>query len=62
MCIVFIFRNPDADSDSYRLILTSNRDEYFKRPALLAHYWKNHPECLGGMLKTSLKLVYRVIH
>ncbi|XP_076181764.1 transport and golgi organization 2 isoform X2 [Ptiloglossa arizonensis] len=49
MCIVFIFRNPDADSDSYRLILTSNRDEYFKRPALLAHYWKNHPECLGGI-------------
>ncbi|XP_015433873.1 PREDICTED: transport and Golgi organization 2 homolog, partial [Dufourea novaeangliae] len=48
MCIVFIYRNPDADSQSYRLIVASNRDEHFKRPALLAHYWENHPECLGG--------------
>ncbi|XP_076622208.1 transport and golgi organization 2 [Colletes latitarsis] len=48
MCILFIYRNLDADSESYRLILAANRDEYFKRPALLAHYWKNHPECLGG--------------
>lgn len=51
MCILFIYRNPDATSESYRLILASNRDEYIKRPALPAHYWKNHPECLGGMLK-----------
>ncbi|XP_034175232.2 transport and golgi organization 2 [Osmia lignaria lignaria] len=48
MCILFIYRNPDATSESYRLILASNRDEYIKRPALPAHYWENHPECLGG--------------
>ncbi|CAL7944779.1 unnamed protein product [Xylocopa violacea] len=48
MCILFIYRNPDANSESYRLILISNRDEDFKRPALPAHYWENHPECLGG--------------
>ncbi|XP_053982256.1 transport and Golgi organization 2 homolog [Hylaeus volcanicus] len=48
MCILFIYRNPDANSESYRLILASNRDEDIKRPASLAHYWKNHPECLGG--------------
>ncbi|CAD1475494.1 unnamed protein product, partial [Heterotrigona itama] len=48
MCILFIYRNPDADSESYRLILVSNRDEDLKRPALPAHYWENHPLCLGG--------------
>ncbi|XP_076230899.1 transport and golgi organization 2 [Calliopsis andreniformis] len=49
MCILFIYRNPDADSESYRLILASNRDEYFKRPTLPANYWKNYPDCLGGL-------------
>ncbi|XP_017763714.1 PREDICTED: transport and Golgi organization protein 2 homolog [Eufriesea mexicana] len=48
MCILFIYRNPEADSESYRLILISNRDEDFKRPALPAHFWKNYPLCLGG--------------
>lgn len=49
MCILFIYRNPNANSESYRLILVANRDEYFKRAALPAHYWKNHPVCLGGI-------------
>ncbi|XP_071861672.1 transport and golgi organization 2 [Bombus fervidus] len=48
MCILFIYRNPDADCESYRLILVSNRDEDFKRPASPAHYWEHHPLCLGG--------------
>ncbi|CAK9825397.1 Transport and Golgi organization 2 homolog [Anthophora retusa] len=48
MCILFIYRNPDANSESYRLIVVSNRDEDFKRPALPAHYWVNHPQCFGG--------------
>ncbi|KAK2582684.1 hypothetical protein KPH14_004958 [Odynerus spinipes] len=49
MCILFIYRNPNADAKSYRLILASNRDEFFKRPALPAHYWKQYPMCLGGV-------------
>lgn len=48
MCILFIYRNPDADIRSYRLIIASNRDEAYKRPASSAHYWEKHPECLGG--------------
>jgi len=48
MCILFIYRNPDADVTSYRLIIASNRDEIYKRPASSAHYWEKHPECLGG--------------
>ncbi|XP_046824333.1 transport and Golgi organization protein 2 isoform X1 [Vespa crabro] len=49
MCILFIYRNPNADAKSYRLILAGNRDEIFKRPALPAHYWKEYPTCLGGI-------------
>ncbi|XP_033333811.2 transport and golgi organization 2 [Megalopta genalis] len=49
MCILFIYRNPDSNPESYRLIVASNRDEHFKRPTLVAQYWKNHPECLGGV-------------
>lgn len=60
MCILFIYRNPNANSESYRLILVANRDEYFKRAALPAHYWKNHPVCLGGKLKLPLKLIYNI--
>jgi len=49
MCILFIYRNPSADIKSYRLIIASNRDETYKRPASSAHYWEKHPECLGGI-------------
>ncbi|XP_011644020.1 transport and Golgi organization 2 homolog [Pogonomyrmex barbatus] len=49
MCILFIYRNPDADVRSYRLIIASNRDETYKRPASSAHYWDKYPECLGGI-------------
>lgn len=49
MCILFIYRNPNADIKSYRFIIATNRDEIYKRPALSAHYWNKHPECLGGI-------------
>lgn len=49
MCILFIYRNPNADANSYRLIAAANRDEFFKRPALPAHYWKQYSMCLGGV-------------
>lgn len=53
MCILFIYRNSDADAKSYRLIIASNRDEVYKRPALSARYWDQHPDCLGGMFFVS---------
>lgn len=48
MCILFIYRNPEASVDSFRLIVVSNRDEVLNRPAKPAHYWEKHPHCLGG--------------
>ncbi|XP_044763285.1 transport and Golgi organization protein 2 [Coccinella septempunctata] len=33
MCIVFIKTNPNPKNGEYRLIIASNRDEFYKRPA-----------------------------
>ncbi|WP_372781771.1 NRDE family protein [Litorivivens sp.] len=32
----------------YPLIVAANRDEYYQRPSIAAHYWKESPEVLGG--------------
>lgn len=32
----------------YKLILLSNRDEFYNRPTLTAEFWKDKPEVLGG--------------
>lgn len=33
MCILFIHINPNPKEGDYRLIVASNRDEYYERPA-----------------------------
>lgn len=45
MCLVAVaFRHrPD-----YPLVVVANRDEYYDRPALAAHFWEDHPHILGG--------------
>lgn len=45
MClIVFAF---DAHP-KYSLILAANRDEFYARPTLVADYWRDNPNILGG--------------
>lgn len=48
MCILFLIANANPASDGYKLILASNRDEYFVRPALAAAPWKENPFVFGG--------------
>jgi uncharacterized protein with NRDE domain len=33
---------------NYKIILAANRDEFYKRPALPLHNWKDHPELFAG--------------
>ena len=45
MCIIFFAYECHPD---YRLILASNRDEYYKRPTEPAKFWDSHPEVFAG--------------
>ncbi|XP_055612835.1 transport and Golgi organization protein 2 [Uranotaenia lowii] len=50
MCILFIFVNNNGKpiAGQYRLIVASNRDEYYARPALEAGPWVESPHVIGG--------------
>jgi len=45
MCIIFLAYQQHPD---YRLILLSNRDEFYERPTKQAHFWENSPNLLAG--------------
>lgn len=49
MCILFFIVNQNAKDDEYKLILASNRDEFYARPASVADHWKDDdPAVVGG--------------
>ena len=45
MCLLFFAYECHP---SYRLILASNRDEFYHRPTEPAHFWDSHPSVLAG--------------
>jgi len=45
MCSIFLAYNYHP---KYLLIIAANRDEFFNRPTLPAHYWQDNPNILGG--------------
>ncbi|XP_055307930.1 transport and Golgi organization protein 2 [Sitodiplosis mosellana] len=48
MCILFFILNENARDDEYKLILASNRDEFYARPAKVAGPWKENEFVIGG--------------
>lgn len=46
MCLLVFSYSSHSD---YKLILAANRDEFYKRPAQPAHYWKNKPSIYAGV-------------
>lgn len=45
MCIVTFNHH---EHPKYKLIIASNRDEFYERPTEKAHYWEDYPYLLGG--------------
>lgn len=51
MCLVFLSLN---DHPNYKLIVATNRDEFYTRRTLQAQYWYDQPNILGGKDLLSL--------
>src|SRR5688572_20142048 len=45
MCLIFFAVNQHPN---YKLIVAANRDEFYARKTAPAHFWKDHPQILGG--------------
>ena len=57
MCILFCYVGDDDQRDlGYDLIVLSNRDEDFHRPALPAHVWKATTFALGGLIESRTNI------
>ena len=56
MCILFGYIDNEANSGSYKVIIASNRDEDFERPAAITDRWATNPSCIGGAVNRMLKL------
>jgi len=50
MCILFCYLQDENIDTGYELILLSNRDEDFQRPAIQAHVWKDTKYAIGGWM------------
>ncbi|XP_018784862.1 PREDICTED: transport and Golgi organization protein 2 isoform X2 [Bactrocera latifrons] len=49
MCVIFFYVNSNPTSGGYKLILASNRDEYFARDTQDAAKWANAEHVYGGI-------------
>lgn len=48
MCVIFFYVNSNPTSGGYKLILASNRDEFFARDTQDAAKWANAEHVYGG--------------
>ena len=48
MCILFLNFNDNPGADGYKLIIASNRDEYYVRQTAPANFWETNPDVIGG--------------
>ena len=48
MCILFFDFEPFPQSGAYKLILSSNRDEFYDRPTDTVRFWADNPNICAG--------------
>lgn len=48
MCIIFFVLNENAKNGEFKLILASNRDEFYLRPSSVAARWAEDEYIIGG--------------
>ena len=48
MCILFFEFQPFPQDNVYKLILASNRDEFYDRPTDAASFWNDNPNICAG--------------
>ncbi|XP_023176340.2 transport and Golgi organization protein 2 isoform X2 [Drosophila hydei] len=49
MCVIFFYANSEPTVNGYKLILASNRDEFFARDTQTAGEWSNGGHVYGGI-------------
>nr|CAD7446332.1 unnamed protein product [Timema bartmani] len=49
MCILFLYTKPMVEDGEYRVILASNRDENYTRPAQVLATWIDNPVIMGDL-------------
>lgn len=49
MCVIFFYVNSNPNKDGYKLILASNRDEFYVRDTKQAGKWLNAEHVYGGI-------------
>lgn len=62
MCIVFLEYSPDG-SGTYQLIVAVNRDEFYDRNTLPAHFWP-HPasHIIAGIINIYLFIIIIILY
>lgn len=48
MCIIFLSYNDNPSPDGYKLIIASNRDEFYERPTQVAKFWEKNSNVVAG--------------
>jgi len=51
MCILFLHTDNSPAPNKFRLILASNRDEFYQRPTQQAHFWDEDHTVIGGAVQ-----------
>ena len=48
MCVIFWRVDDTEQASPYRFVLLANRDEFFARPAVPAHFWEGETVLAGA--------------